>query len=223
MVQSDESLRKCMHGQGNSATALNKRLSAHQSATSVRQELDRFTILCGSQHIPPILTFIAHACNTLTPQQTRTHCGSNCCSHGTSWQQQGDKGFKQLPPQVQIPTRSAHQTFWIRSNVSSSCCTLCIHAMKFFGRNLSLCWLTVPVSPRHCKEPSRQLRLACSSGNSSFSVKPPFCHAKKRLSPREAPLYGCLEDVALVLEVHLRVPKQINHVPHVPDCGKSCS
>ena len=34
-------------------------------------------------------------------------------------------------------------------------------SMQLFGRNLFLFWLTVPISPRHCKEPSRQFSLAC--------------------------------------------------------------
>ena len=48
--------------EGNSASALNRRLSAQQSATSVKQELDTFSTLRDSQNTPPVYLFtIAHA------------------------------------------------------------------------------------------------------------------------------------------------------------------
>ena len=71
-----------------SATALNKRLSAHQSATSARQELDKFTILCDSQKHTTCLDIHYNAClkhfnflhrqNTVCP--TAVHVSSSCCT-----------------------------------------------------------------------------------------------------------------------------------------------
>ena len=71
-----------------SATALNKRLSAHQSATSGRQELDRFTSLCDSQkhttcpdvHYSACLkrSNFLHQQNAVCP--TVVHVSSSCCT-----------------------------------------------------------------------------------------------------------------------------------------------
>ena len=52
--------------------------------------------------------------------------------HGNSKRQ----GFKQLMPQMQIPTRTAHQTFRIRSYGSSSHCAFHIHAHMMLALKL---------------------------------------------------------------------------------------
>ena len=72
----------------NSATALNKRLSAQQSATSARQELNIFCILRDSQNIPPVHLFTrAHASNTfLYPLSLFEH--STFCWFTDSWNSQ---------------------------------------------------------------------------------------------------------------------------------------
>ena len=66
---------------------LNRRLSAHQSATSATQDLNRFSFLCDSQKILPVSTLITkHAWNTFIPRWitirdmrgTRTYCSSAC-------------------------------------------------------------------------------------------------------------------------------------------------
>ena len=44
--------------------------------------------------------------------------------------------FKQLTPQIEIPTRSAHQTFPIRNHESSSHCAFHIHALRLAEQSL---------------------------------------------------------------------------------------
>ena len=68
--------------EGNSATTLNRRLSAQQSATSARQELGTFSILRDSRKYATCLDVHYSACSkTLQLREmrgTRTYCSSAC-------------------------------------------------------------------------------------------------------------------------------------------------
>ena len=71
---------------------------------------DSFTILCDSRN---------HASNTIIPHQTQIHCESTAIHlehHGNS-------------KETGVPTRSAHQTFRIKSHGSSSHCAFHIHVL----------------------------------------------------------------------------------------------
>ena len=88
---------------------------------------ERFTILCNSQKQTSRLDIHYSAC--------LKHSDSPI-DQNTLWfqllftlQHHGNSRFKQLAPQVQIPTRSVH-------HVSSSCCTLRIHALPLAEQSL---------------------------------------------------------------------------------------
>ena len=55
-------------------------------------------------------------------------------------------------------------------------------SMQLFGRDLLLLRLAVPIFPRHCQEPPRELVLACFQ-KSSFSVRLTFV-LHKRMGPK---------------------------------------
>ena len=71
---------------------------------------------------------------------------------------------------------------------------LCVRHLCFFF------WLTVPVTPRHCKKSTRQSVLIRLQGNSSFSVKLPFCPANAHEPGRSAPCTFALNTLHLNLK-----------------------
>ena len=94
--------------------------------------------------------------------------------------------------------------------------------MQLFGRNLLQLWLAVPIFPRHCKEPSRQLVLACVRQEEFVFHEAPILSCKKTKTRKKRALYGCLEIVALIFLIYLRFPELMHHVPRVPGCNNSC-
>ena len=82
------------HKAGRERRQQNRRLSAHQSATSTTEDLNRFSILCAPQKY------------TTCPD---VHC-SACLKHSNFLNR--SKSTKGTGIQtIQIPTRSVHQTF----------------------------------------------------------------------------------------------------------------
>ena len=86
--------------------------------------------------------------------------------------------------------------------------------MQLFGGDLLFLRLAVPISPRRCTEPPRQFVLVCFRGE-ELILSCKNSHVRKKRT-----LYGCLGDVASVLEVCFR--ELIHHAPRVPGCGNAC-
>ena len=93
------------------------------SAPERDKRWDRLTILCDSQKHTTCLDIHYNACSK--------HCNSSTDQKYAvspllfSWNIMATargQGFKQLTPQIQIPTRSTHQTFRIKTHSSSSHC-----------------------------------------------------------------------------------------------------
>ena len=60
-----------------------------------------------------------------------------------------------------------------------------------------------------------------SSGKSSFSAKLPCCPALEHKPERSAPCAVTLKTSHSSLEVNLRLPTLVHHVPRIPGCGNS--
>ena len=96
----------------------NRRLPPHQSATSARTD--------SPQRM--LETFYSSTeKNSLIDQLL---CSWNIMATAR------EKGLKQLAPHIQIPTRSVHRMFRIRSHGSFSCRILHIHALTLAAQSL---------------------------------------------------------------------------------------
>ena len=108
----------------------NRRLSVHQSATSATQDLNRFSILCDCQKHTTCLNIHYNACQKQSNFLNRPkYTVSPLLFTWNIMATARGQGFKQLTPHIQIPSRSAHQTFRIRSHGSSSHCAFHIQVL----------------------------------------------------------------------------------------------
>ena len=107
------------------------------SATERDKRWDSLTFLCDSQKHTTCLDIHCNAC--LKHLNSPTHQKNTVSPLLFTWNILAtgrEQGSKQLISQTQILTRSAHQTFRIRSHGSSSHCAFHIHALSLAEQSL---------------------------------------------------------------------------------------
>ena len=95
-------------------------------------------------------------------------------------------------------------------------------SVQNFGLDLLRMRSTVPISPRHRKESSRQFVLASFQCEEFVLCEASILSCKCAQSRQQCAFYGCLEHIALELEIHLRFPELTQHAPHPRSCSASC-
>ena len=98
------------------------------SAPERDKRWDRLTILCDSQKHTTCLDIHYNVRLKHSDSSTDRNTLSPLLFTWNIMATAKGQGFKQLTPKIQIPTRSAHQTFRVKSHGSSNHCAFHIHA-----------------------------------------------------------------------------------------------